>query len=195
MKISTRGRYSLRMLIDLAEHQDEGYIPLKEIAGRQGISKKYLEQIVTLLNNSDILRTSRGYRGGYMLAKEPDQYTVGQILRITEGSLAPVSCLDDEVNLCKRAPGCKALSVWQGLQRVVDDYLDGITLQSLLDDCSGESEGGGGEGEGGGGEGGGEGEGGGGEGEGEGDEGSGGGEGEGSGGDGEGGGGGEGEGV
>jgi Rrf2 family protein len=134
MKISTRGRYSLRMLLDLAERRGEGFVPLKDIAQRQGISKKYLEQIVTLLSNSGFLRTSRGYQGGYMLAKEPGQYTVGQVLRITEGGLEPVACLEDEDNICDRAPECKALSVWQGLQQVVDDYLDGITLQGILDD-------------------------------------------------------------
>lgn len=90
MKISTKGRYALRMLIDLAEHQNEGYIALKDIAQRQGISKKYLEQIVPMLNRSDILRTNRGFQGGYCLAKSPDQYTVGSILRLTEGGLAPL---------------------------------------------------------------------------------------------------------
>ena len=92
MKISTKGRYALRMLVDLAEHRAEGYIALKDIAERQGISKKYLEQIVPVLNRSDILKTNRGYQGGYMLAQSPDKYTVGMILRLTEGSLAPVPC-------------------------------------------------------------------------------------------------------
>ena len=94
MKISTKGRYALRMLLDLAEHRSEGYIALKDIAERQGISKKYLEQIVPILNRSDVLKTNRGYQGGYMLAKNPSQYTVGDILRLTEGSLAPVFCPD-----------------------------------------------------------------------------------------------------
>ena len=85
MKISTKGRYALRMLLDLAEHQNEGYIALKDIAERQNISKKYLEQIVAIFNRSDILKTNRGYQGGYMLAKTPDKYTVGMILRLTEG--------------------------------------------------------------------------------------------------------------
>jgi len=134
MKISTKGRYSLRMLLDLAEHKNDGYISLKDIAQRQGISKKYLEQIVTLLNNSDILRTSRGYQGGYMLAKEPDKYTVGQILRITEGSLSPVACMEYEPNQCERRDCCMTLPVWQGLERVINGYLDGITLQAIIDD-------------------------------------------------------------
>ena len=134
MKISTKGRYSLRMLLDLAEHKNDGYISLKDIAQRQGISKKYLEQIVTLLNNSDILRTSRGYQGGYMLAKEPDKYTVGQILRITEGSLSPVACMEYEPNQCERRDHCMTLPVWQGLERVINGYLDEITLQAIIDD-------------------------------------------------------------
>ncbi|MCL2071554.1 MAG: Rrf2 family transcriptional regulator [Oscillospiraceae bacterium] len=133
MKISTKGRYALRMLLDLAEAKDSGFISLKEIAERQGISKQYLEQIVSLLNTSDILRTSRGKQGGYMLLKEPSQYTVGQILRITEGSLAPISCLDDEVNQCERADGCKTLYMWDGLYKVIADYLDGITLADILE--------------------------------------------------------------
>jgi len=133
MKISTKGRYSLRLLLDLAERKDEGYVALKDIAERQGISKKYLEQIVILLNRTDILRTNRGYQGGYMLAKSPDQYTVGQILRITEGGICPVSCLEDEQNQCLRSNYCKTLPVWQGLDRVMNEYLDGITLQNILD--------------------------------------------------------------
>ena len=94
VKISTKGRYALRLLLDLAQHKEDGYIALKDIAERQEISKKYLEQIVGILNRADILRTNRGYQGGYMLAKAPDQYTVADVLRITEGSLAPIACLE-----------------------------------------------------------------------------------------------------
>lgn len=133
MKISTRGRYSLRMLLDLAEHREEGFIALKDIAERQEISKKYLEQLVPLLNHPDILRANRGYRGGYMLAKLPDQYTVGTILRITEGGLCPVSCLKDDPNQCGRNGSCKTLPVWRGLTNVIAAYLDSITLQMILD--------------------------------------------------------------
>ena len=133
MKISTKGRYALRMLLDLAQHQTSGYIALKDIADRQQISKKYLEQIVPLLNKAGALRTNRGYQGGYQLAKRPDQYTVGDILRITEGSLAPVSCLDDKPNQCERSSFCPTLYVWEGLQKVVADYLDSITLQDIID--------------------------------------------------------------
>jgi len=133
MKISTKGRYALRLLLDLAEHKNEGYIALKDIAARQGISKKYLEQIVPLLNKSDILQTNRGYQGGYMLAQSPDKYTVGNILRITEGSLSPVACLDSEENQCERSSYCITLDVWKGLYKVITEYLDGITLQDILD--------------------------------------------------------------
>ena len=133
MKISTKGRYVLRMLLDLAEHRGEGYIALKDIAKRQGISKKYLEQIIPLLNNTDILVASRGYQGGYMLAKSPDMYTVGDILRITEGSIAPVTCLEGGSSVCERDGQCMTLYVWEGLEKVISDYLDSITLQDILD--------------------------------------------------------------
>jgi Rrf2 family protein len=122
------------MLLDLAEHKNDGFISLKDISLRQGISKKYLEQIVTLLSRPDILRTNRGNKGGYMLAKEPDKYTVGQILRITEGGLSPVSCLEDNPILCDRKDECKTLPVWQGLEKAINKYLDGITLQDILHD-------------------------------------------------------------
>ncbi len=121
------------MLIDLAEHQNNGFIALKDIAARQGISKKYLEQIVPVLNRSDILQTNRGFQGGYKLAKSPDHYTVGQILRLTEGSLAPVACLEHEPRECERKYDCATLPLWQGLYKVINEYLDGITLQDLLD--------------------------------------------------------------
>lgn len=133
MKISTKGRYALRMLLDLAEHQADGYLSLRDIAQRQQISKQYLEQIVLILNRSGLLRSNRGFQGGYRLAKEPKDYTVGEILRLTEGGLAPVACLDQEVLDCERAGSCSTLPVWKGLYRVICDYLDGITLQDLLD--------------------------------------------------------------
>lgn len=132
MKISTKGRYALRMLTDLAIHRDEGYISLKEISEHQGISKKYLEQIVPMLNRSGILRTNRGNRGGYMLAKEPKDCSVGEILRATEGSLAPVACLDLEVNDCPRLNSCSTLYIWEGLYQKVREYLDNITLEDIV---------------------------------------------------------------
>ncbi len=133
MKISTKGRYAIRMLLDLAEHSNGEYIALRDIAHRQGISKKYLEQIVPILNKSDILKTNRGYQGGYKLAKSPSECTVGKILQTTEGSLAPVSCLEHTPNPCERCSACDTLPVWEGLNRVIMDYLDGITIQTILD--------------------------------------------------------------
>jgi Rrf2 family protein len=121
------------MLLDLAEHKSDGFVSLKDISQRQGISKKYLEQIVTLLSRPDILRTNRGNKGGYMLAKEPNQYTVGQILRITEGGLSPVSCPEDGPNRCLRRGYCKTLPVWQGLETAINRYLDSFTLQDIID--------------------------------------------------------------
>lgn len=137
MKISTKGRYALRMLLDLAVRQEQGYISLKEVAERQNISKKYLEQIVPMLNRSGILRTNRGNKGGYMLAKPANVLTVGEILRATEGSLAPVACLEYEVNDCPRAGECATLYIWEGLYKAVQEYLDGITLQDILNHNSG----------------------------------------------------------
>ncbi len=133
MKISTKGRYALRLMLDLAENQKDGFIALKDIAQRQNISKKYLEQIVPLLNKSGILITSRGYQGGYRLAKRPEECTVGDILRITEGSLAPVACLDTVENFCEKAESCMTLSVWKGLEKAINEYLDSITLQNIID--------------------------------------------------------------
>lgn len=133
MKISTKGRYSLRMLLDLALHQSEGFVALKDIAERQNISKKYLEQIVPFLNRSGLLRTNRGFQGGYMLSRPASKYTVGEILKLTEGSLAPVSCLEDPVNECPRKSSCMTLPVWKGLYAVITDYLDNITLQDIID--------------------------------------------------------------
>lgn len=133
MKISTKGRYALRMLIDLAQNSDKGFIALKDIAERQGISKKYLEQIVPTLNKSDFLVRNRGYQGGYKLAKPAEQYTVGDILRLTEGNLAPVSCLEQAENHCERSGTCVTLPIWKGLHNVINEYLDSITLQDILD--------------------------------------------------------------
>ena len=133
MKISTKGRYALRLMVDLAEHKDNGFIALKDVAKRQNISKKYLEQIVPVLNGAGLLATNRGNRGGYKLAKEPKEYTVGDILRITEGSIAPVSCLASAVNPCERKNFCQTLYVWEGLYKVVNEYLDGITVQDIVD--------------------------------------------------------------
>ena len=133
MKISTKGRYALRMMLDLAEHQGDGYIALKEIAERQNVSKKYLEQIVPVLNKSNILKTNRGFQGGYRLSKQPKDYTVGDILRLTEGDLAPVACATQNPVECNRSMTCPTLPVWQGLCKVINEYLDSITLQDIID--------------------------------------------------------------
>lgn len=127
------------MLVDLAEHKDDGFIALKDIANRQGISKKYLEQIIPLLNKTGILLTTRGFQGGYKLALEPKEISVASILKTTEGSLAPVSCLEQEKNQCERCGGCETLPVWEGLGRVIEDYLNGITLQTILDETAARS--------------------------------------------------------
>ncbi|WP_194611381.1 RrF2 family transcriptional regulator [Clostridium vitabionis] len=132
MKISTKGRYALRMLVDLGEHRNEGFIALKDTAKRQEISKKYLEQIVPTLNQSGLLISNRGFQGGYQLAEDPSKITVGQVLRLTEGSLAPVVCLEKGQE-CSRSAFCETLPVWKGLYRVVNDYLDSITLQDVID--------------------------------------------------------------
>ena len=132
MKISTKGRYALRMMLDLAAHQGDGYVALKDIAQRQEISKKYLEQIVPMLGKSNILRTTRGYQGGYRLARAPQDYTVGEILRLTEGSLAPVACLDGDCKGCSRSDECPTLDVWKNLDKLINDYLDGVTLDQLV---------------------------------------------------------------
>lgn len=133
MKISTRGRYALRMMLDLAENQGDGVVALKDIAARQGISKKYLEQIIPVLNRAGLLQTSRGFLGGYRLAKDSAEYTVGEILRAAEGGLSPVACLEQSPNACPRCHECDTLPIWAGLEQVVNQYLDGITLQSVLD--------------------------------------------------------------
>ncbi|MGI5966397.1 MULTISPECIES: RrF2 family transcriptional regulator [Anaerotruncus] len=132
MKISTKGRYALRLMIDLAQHDAGEYISLKEISGRQEISVKYLEQIVILLAKAGFLRSVRGPQGGYKLAKPPQEYKVGDILRLTEGSLAPVACLEHEPNECARYGECPTIAFWQGLAKVVNNYVDGITLQDLV---------------------------------------------------------------
>ncbi len=134
MKISTRGRYALRMMLDLAQHAEDGaYVSLQEIAERQGISKKYLEQIVPLLNKSNMLRANRGYQGGYRLSRKPADYTVGDVLRVTEGNLACVSCIMPDAEECPREKKCLTKNVWSGLYETINRYLDSITLQQLLD--------------------------------------------------------------
>lgn len=133
MKISTKGRYALRMMIEFGMNLDR-CTKISQVAARQGISDKYLEQIVTLLHRAGYVRSSRGAQGGYMLTRKPEEYTVGMILRQTEGSLSPVSCLDDEVNQCERASHCAALTVWQQLKDAIDQVVDSVTLADLVEE-------------------------------------------------------------
>lgn len=132
MLVSTKGRYALRVMVDLAEHQAAGRIPLKEIAARQGISEKYLENILATLVRANMLSGMRGKGGGYVLTRPPEQYTVGEILRLTEGSLAPVACLDGDCKGCSRSDECPTLDVWKNLDKLINDYLDGVTLDALV---------------------------------------------------------------
>ncbi|WMJ23855.1 Rrf2 family transcriptional regulator [Paludicola sp. MB14-C6] len=133
MKISTKGRYALRLMLDLAVNFNGAYIPLKEIAIRQGISDKYLEQIIIQLNKAGFVKSIRGSQGGYKLANEPKYYTVGSILRLMEGSLSPVACLDNPSETCDRVSDCVTLEVWIKLKEAIDSVVDNITLQDLVD--------------------------------------------------------------
>lgn len=133
MKVSTKGRYALRMMYDMAVNDNGSAIPLKDIANRQSISIKYLEQIVILLNRAGFVKSVRGAQGGYRLAHPASYYTVGMILRLTEGSMAPVACLDDEVNQCPRVNECPTLFVWEKLDAAVKEVIDGITLQDIIE--------------------------------------------------------------
>ena len=132
MLISTRGRYALRVMIDLAEHPSDGYIPLKVIAERQEISEKYLESIIKLLVRAGFLQGHRGKGGGYRLTRTPEQYSVKCILKLTEESLSPVSCLEPGAPSCPRMADCRTLSMWKGLDQTISDYLSGITVADLI---------------------------------------------------------------
>ena len=132
MMISTRGRYCLRVMIDLAEHQGEGYIRMKEVADRQGISLKYLEKILPVLAKNNIVDGIQGKGGGYRLSRKPEEYTVGEILRLTEGTLAPVACLECGAVPCDRAADCRTYPIWAELDRRINDYLDSVTVVDLL---------------------------------------------------------------
>ena len=134
MMISTKGRYALRVMIDLAENQGNGYIPLKDIAKRQEISEKYLETILPTLIKNHHLEGVRGKGGGYRLSRAPEDYTVGSILQLLESSLAPVACLEEHAKPCPRAATCKTLSMWEGLNNMIHEYFDGITLADLCKD-------------------------------------------------------------
>ena len=136
MMISTRGRYALRMMIDLAEHTVEGYIPMKTVAQRQGISLKYLEQILPALSKNDLITGVHGKGGGYRLCRAPEEYTVGEILRLTEGDLAPVACLEPGATPCDRRDTCRTFPIWQKFFAMTNEYFDGITLSDLMNGVS-----------------------------------------------------------
>ena len=131
--ISTKGRYALRVMIDLAQNDTGEYISLKDVAQRQGISMKYLEMIVSLLHKGHMVESQRGKSGGYRLIREPSEYTIEAILKLTEGTLAPVNCLGNDVNSCERAENCITLPLWKRLDDVIGNYLNSVTLQDLLD--------------------------------------------------------------
>ena len=133
MKFSTKGRYALRIMADLAIHDNGEYIRLKDIAERQSITLKYMEQIMPLLTRAGYVRSYRGNNGGYMLARKPREYTVGEILRTTEGSLAPIPCIEEQPNQCPRKEYCPTLSFWEGLGKLIDEYVDGVTLADLIE--------------------------------------------------------------
>ena len=131
MIVSTKGRYALRVMIDLAEHQSDKYVPLKEVAARQEISEKYLENILKVLVQNGFLEGLRGKGGGYRLTRSPEQYTVAEILLLTEGSLAPVSCLTPGAPACERMANCRTYTMWKGLNDLIADYFGKITLADL----------------------------------------------------------------
>lgn len=133
MKISTKGRYALRVLIDLAENHSDNYIPMKTIAERQGISLKYLEQILPALSKNGLIIGIHGKGGGYRLSRSPEEITVGEVLRLTEGDLAPVACLECDAKPCERSGICRTLPLWKSLHQMISSFFDSITLQQLMD--------------------------------------------------------------
>ena len=132
MMISTKGRYALRVMIDLAEHCNGEYIPMKDVVKRQQVSQKYVERIMTMLSKANFVEAVHGKGGGYRLNRSPDEYIVGDILRLTEGSLAPVACLDCDAEECERADQCRTLPMWKELNNRITDFFDGITIADLI---------------------------------------------------------------
>ena len=137
--ISTKGRYSIRILLDLAEHRNGEFIPMKEVAGRQGISLKYIERLMPALKAAGLVDSVHGIGGGYRLTREPEDYTLWEILELAEGDLAPVACLQPEAPVCQRADECRTLGVWQGFYDLTRDYFSRITLADLLDMPAGDN--------------------------------------------------------
>ena len=134
MIVSTKGRYALRVMLCLAQRDGDAYIPLKEIAEAEEISQKYLESIMTILSKAGFLDAVHGKGGGYRLNRKPEEYTVGTILKLTEGSLAPVSCTTQGAAACSRSTCCHTLPMWERLEKLIDDFFEGITLADLLKD-------------------------------------------------------------
>ena len=132
MRISTKGRYAVRLMLDIAVHSGGENVSLKDVSKRQNISLKYLEQIVNTLSKAGFLKSHRGSQGGYRLLKSPEEYTVGDILRVTEGEMAPVACLEDEENQCPRANICPTIKFWTGLYDTINEYLDSTTIEDLM---------------------------------------------------------------
>lgn len=139
MRISTRGRYALRVMIDLAEHNSGVFIPLKDIVARQEISQKYVEGIMTDLSKAGMLEGQHGKGGGYKLNRAPEDYSVGDILRTTEGDLAPIACLEKDAEKCVRAQECRTLPMWKKLYEIINEYLDSVTLADLMSDDNGSN--------------------------------------------------------
>ena len=133
MKISTKGRYALRLMIDLATNDEGNPIRIKDVAERQNISDKYLEQIISVLNKAGFVRSVRGPQGGYLLKKKPEDYSVGMILRLTEGSLAPVACVEEDETDCERQGGCVTYLLWRKISDAINGVVDTITLKDLVD--------------------------------------------------------------
>lgn len=132
MLISTRGRYALRVMIDLAQHRDEGYVPMKDVAERQGISLKYIGGIMPVLTKNKLVEGIHGKGGGYRLTKAPNEYKIGDILRLTEGDLSPVACLKADAKPCPRKAQCATVGLWEELKEVIGDFLDKKTLSDLM---------------------------------------------------------------
>ncbi|MCD8299814.1 MAG: Rrf2 family transcriptional regulator [Clostridiales bacterium] len=143
MKVSTKGRYALRLMVDLGVYGGEDkYISLKDISARQNISIKYLEQIVTPLHRAGLVHSIRGAQGGYRLSRDPEKYTAGEILRAIEGSFAPIACLESDVNECERYGHCPTVGFWEGMYKVISDYMDSVTLRQLIDEQLSSEQGG-----------------------------------------------------
>ncbi len=134
MMVSTKGRYALVVMIDLAKHQEDGFVSLSDVADRQNLSLKYLESVVSMLNKGGLLKSCRGKHGGYRLRKEPSEYSINEVLQLTEGNLAPVDCVKNDGVDCSKSEKCVTLPLWIGMDRLIAKYLKNITLQDLIED-------------------------------------------------------------